>query len=112
AAALVAVAVGLALWVGELATAALPILWGIGFAVVAIAVLALARPLAARAPLAVAAILAIFSVADLGWNNAPNESTGLKPAQYEALRPDTTDETVALLKSRLKAAAAPDRRDR
>ena len=47
-------------------------------------------------------MLAIFSVADLGWNNAPNESTGLKPSQYEALRPDTTDETVTLLKSKLK----------
>ena len=62
--------------------------------------------------LAAAAVLAVFSVADLGWNNAPNESTGLKPAQYDALRPDTTDETVTLLKARLKAAAAPDRRDR
>ena len=35
-----------------------------------------------------------------------------KPSQYEALRPDTTDETVTLLKAKLKAAAAPDRRDR
>jgi hypothetical protein len=112
AAALGAVAVGLALRVGELATAALPIVWSIGFAVVAIVVLGLARPLAARMPLVAAMVLAVFSVADLGWNNAPNESTGLKPSQYEALRPDTSDETVALLKARLKAAAAPDRRDR
>jgi hypothetical protein len=112
AAALVAVAVGLALRVGELATAALPIVWSIGFAVVAIVVLGLARPLAARMPLVAAMVLAVFSVADIGWNNAPNESTGLKPSQYEALRPDTSDETVALLKARLKAAAAPDRRDR
>jgi hypothetical protein len=112
AAALVAVAVGLALRVGELATAALPIVWGIGFAVVAVVMLGLARPLAARMPLVAAMVLAVFSVADLGWNNAPNESTGLKPSQYEALRPDTSDETVALLKARLKAAAAPDRRDR
>jgi hypothetical protein len=112
AAALVAVAVGLALRVGELAPAALPIVWGIGFAVVAVVMLGLARPLAARMPLVAAMVLAVFSVADLGWNNAPNESTGLKPSQYEALRPDTSDETVALLKARLKAAAAPDRRDR
>lgn len=112
AAALVAVAVGLALRVGELATAALPIVWGIGFAVVAVVMLGLARPLAARMPLVAAMVLAVFSVADIGWNNAPNESTGLKPSQYEALRPDTSDETVALLKARLKAAAAPDRRDR
>jgi hypothetical protein len=112
AAALVAVAVGLALRVGELAPAALPIVWGIGFAVVAVVMLGLARPLAARMPLVAAMVLAVFSVADIGWNNAPNESTGLKPSQYEALRPDTSDETVALLKARLKAAAAPDRRDR
>jgi hypothetical protein len=110
--ALVTTAIGLALWVGVLPVAALPILWGVGFAAVAIAALVLARRLAVGSALAAAAVLAAFSVADLGWNNAPNESTGLKPAQYEALRPDTTDETVALLKARLKAAAAPDRRDR
>jgi hypothetical protein len=36
----------------------------------------------------------------------------LPPANFQALRSDTTDETVALLKSKLAAAAAPDRRDR
>ena len=94
-----AIAIGLALWVGVLQSAALPILWGVGFAAAAIAALALARRLAARSALAAAAVLAVFSVADLGWNNAPNELTGLKPSQYEALRPDTTDETVTLLKA-------------
>ncbi|MCX7310892.1 MAG: hypothetical protein NTV56_04035 [Alphaproteobacteria bacterium] len=110
--ALVAIAAGLALWVGELRSAALPILWGSGFAAAAVAVMVLARRVAPRSALAAAAVLAAFSVADLAWNNAPNESTGLKPALYEALRPDTTDETVTLLKAKLKAAAAPDRRDR
>jgi hypothetical protein len=109
---LVGTATGLALWVGALRSAALPILWGVGFAITAIAVLAVARQIAIRSALAATALLVIFSVADLGWNNAPNESTGLKPSQYEALRPDTTDETVALLKAKLKEAAAPDRRDR
>jgi hypothetical protein len=109
---LLGISVSLALYVGVLQDAALPILWGIGFAAVAIAALVLARRLAARGALAAAAVLAVFSVADLGWNNAPNESTGLKPAQYDALRPDTTDETVTLLKTKLAAAAAPDRRDR
>jgi hypothetical protein len=109
---LVGTATGLALWVGVLHSAALPILWGVGFATAAIAALALARRIASHGALAAAAVLVIFSVADLGWNNAPNESTGLKPSQYDALRPDTADETVALLKIRLKAAAAPDRRDR
>ena len=105
-------AVGLAIRVGTLQSAVLPILLGIGFIAAAIGALILARRVAAHGALAAAAVLAIFTVADLGWNNAPNESTGLKPSQYEALRPDTTDETVTLLKARLKAAAAPDRRDR
>ena len=51
-------------------------------------------------------------MADLAWNNAPDQSTGLPPVMFDALRPDTTDETVTLLKSRLRSAAAPDRRDR
>jgi hypothetical protein len=110
--ALVAIAVGLALWVGALHSAAQPILWGVGFAVAAIAALMLARRAAVRGALAAAVVLAVFSVADLGWNNAPNESTGLKPSLYEALRSDTTDETVTLLRAKLKSAAAPDRRDR
>ena len=109
---LVGIAIGLALRVGVLQSAALPILWGVGFAMAAITALALARRVASRGALAAAAVLVTFSAADLGWNNAPNKSTGLKPSQYEALRPDTTNETVALLKSKLKAAAAPDRRDR
>lgn len=110
--ALAGIAFGLACWVGVLQSAALPILWGIGFAAAAAATLVLARRLASRGALTAAALLAAFSVADLGWNNAPDESTGLKPAQYEALRPDTGDETVALLKAKLTAAATPDRRDR
>jgi hypothetical protein len=109
---LIGISAGLALRVGVMQEAVWPILSGIGFAAAAIAALMLARRLAARGALAAAAVLAVFSVADLGWNNAPNESTGLKPSQYEALRPDTTDQTVTLLKTKLAAAAAPDRRDR
>ena len=32
-----------------------------------------------------------FLVADLAWNNGPNESTALPPAVYEVLRPDSRD---------------------
>jgi len=109
---LIAVAVGLALRVDRLQSAGLSILWGVGFATSAIAILELARRVARRSALAAAMVLAAFSVVDLGWNNAPNQSTGLKPALYDALRHDTSDETVTLLKEKLKAAALPDRRDR
>jgi hypothetical protein len=110
--ALIVAAVGLALRVGVLDVAALPILWGVGFAALAIAALALARHLAPRSAAATAALLVAFSVGDLAFNHAPNESTGLPPATYDALALDTTNETVTLLKARLQAAAAPDRRDR
>jgi hypothetical protein len=110
--ALIGSSVGLAIRVGTLQSAVLPIVLGVGFIAAAIGALILARRVAAHGALPAAAMLAIFTVTDLGWNNAPNESTGLKPSQYEALRPDTTDETVTLLKAKLKAAAAPDRRDR
>jgi hypothetical protein len=49
---------------------------------------------------------------DLAWNNAPHNSTALPREYFNALRPNTTDATVRLLKARLAAAAAPDRRDR
>jgi hypothetical protein len=78
----------------------------------AVGVLRLSYRLAAGNAVAAAAVLAAFSTADLAFNNAPNESTGLPPSFYDALRPDTTNETVVLLKSKLAAAAAPDRRDR
>ena len=55
--ALIGIAIGLALWVGALQSAALPILWGVGFAAAAIAALALARRVAARSALAAAAVL-------------------------------------------------------
>jgi hypothetical protein len=66
----------------------------------------------AHARLLSTVLVAAFMTLDLAWNNAPNESTALPPAIYDVLRPDTNNETVALLKSRLAAEAAPDRRDR
>jgi len=106
-----AAAVGAALHAGTLAVATVPILTGIACAAAALAVLFAARRLQ-RWPLAAVALVAAFTAADLAWNNAPNESTGLPPAVYDALRVDTKNETIALLKTRLAAAAAPDRRDR
>jgi hypothetical protein len=109
--AILAAAVGAAWAAGALAVAAGPILTGIGFAIAALAVLAGARRLH-RWPLAAVALVAAFTTADLAWNNAPNESTGLAPAVYDALRPDTKNETIALLKARLATTATSDRRDR
>jgi hypothetical protein len=110
--AMVAISIMLARWAGMLESAALPLLWGCGFLLAAVGVLALAQRLAPRNATAAAFVLAIFCVADFVWNNAPNESTGLPTSLYGALHSDTNDETLALLKSKLEAVAAPDRRDR
>jgi hypothetical protein len=112
AAVVIALAVALAYATHKMAVAAVPIVAGIAFAAGAVGALALARRFARRNAVAAALVLAAFVSADLGWNNTPNESTGLKPDVYEALRPHTRNETVALLRTRLAAAAAPDRRDR
>ena len=89
-----------------------PVASAIVFTAAAVVVLAWARHLNLRWPLAAIALIGAFMSVDLAWNNAPHNSTALPPAQFEALRQDTTDETVRLIKARLDAAAAPDRRDR
>ena len=78
----------------------------------AVAVLLLARRLDARWPAAAVGLIAAFMALDLAWNNVPHISTALPPDLFDALRPNTKDETVRLLRARLAGAAAPDRRDR
>jgi hypothetical protein len=111
AASLVTAALWLANSIGTINVAAWPILGGIAWTAAALLALVAARHLSAWS-LAATVLLAAFVTVDLRWNNAPNESTGLPPATYEALRPDTQDETVKLLKSLVAAAATSDRRAR
>lgn len=111
AAALIAAVIGVAAKVGMLSEALIPFVTALIGAADAIVVLWFAQRLVDR-PLIAALIVGAFTTADLAWNNAPNESSGLPPAMYDALRPDTANETVALLKAKLAATAAPDRRDR
>jgi hypothetical protein len=58
-----------------------------------------------------ALLLTVFTTFDLAFNNAPHESSALPPAVYDALRPDTQNDTVALIKQRL-ATQEPNHRDR
>jgi hypothetical protein len=115
-AALIAIPIALAAAVaheaGKLDLALLPIEIAIAFAVSGVVLVALVRSMAPARPALAAALLCGFTVFDLAWNNAPNESTGLPPSLYEALKPDGNDETVALLKSKLAETASADRRDR
>ena len=84
--------------------------------VVAGAILAASVALLARLntlPRTVALVLVgTLMTADLAIGNAPNESTGLPPVQFDILRPVTSNATIALLRARLGVTAAPDRRDR
>jgi len=94
-----------------LSVALKPIVTGMICIAGAILALFLARRLNAGAPVSATILLVAFTTADLAWNNAPHESTGLSPAVYDALRHDTQNETVALLRQRL-AVQAENHRDR
>jgi hypothetical protein len=112
--AIVAAIVAFTIWLASTTLGAVP--WGpIGagllFLIVARVALWLAGRLNAVAPVSAAMLLTLFSTADLAINNAPHESTGLPPAVYEVLLPDTKNETVALLRQRL-ATQQPNHRDR
>jgi hypothetical protein len=111
-AALVMLALWLAYKVVSLNLVIMPIVTALAFTGASIAVLLFARRLQGRSSLAAVLLLTAFMAADLAWNNAPHVSTGRAPETFDALRPDTKNETLALLRSKLAATAAPDRRDR
>jgi hypothetical protein len=92
--------------------AATPVVTGIVFTTGAVVMLALARRLATHRAAAACSLLALFMALDLAINNAPHVSTALPPREFDALRKHTGNETVRILKERLEAAGAPDRRDR
>jgi hypothetical protein len=103
-----AAAIWLATTVG-VAAAATPIATGLCFLLAAALILNIARRM--TAPLAAALLVVLFASTDLAFNNAPHESTGLPPARYDAMRPDTRNETLALIRQRL-AAQPGEHRDR
>jgi hypothetical protein len=109
---LIAVALAVAQVVVGWRLVVIPIITGIVFTAGAVVVLMLARQWEARWSLAAVALVAAFMAVDLRWNNAPHESTALPPDRFDALRQGTHNETLRLIRARLAAAAAPDRRDR
>jgi hypothetical protein len=109
---LVVAALALSYSVVGVAAALVPVLTASVLTGAAIMVLILARRLDARWPGAALGLIATFMAVDLAWSYAPNISTALPRHRFEALRLGTQNETVQLLKARLAAARAPDRRDR
>jgi hypothetical protein len=109
---LIAIALAVAYPVVGIRPAVLPIVTALVFTASSIAVLLLSRRVNAHAPVLAVILLALFTAIDLRWNNAPHVSTALPRERYDALRQATKNETVQLLRAKLAATAAPDRRDR
>ena len=97
---------------GRLAQAQGALMIGAASLTLAVAALFVAPRVMRRAPYLGLAALAALMTLDLAISNKPNESTGLPPATYDELHPDSTNETLAIIRERLAANAAPDRRDR
>lgn len=104
--------IALALAKGRLHYAWPMILEGVVWLAAAMALMHAFRPLAVTRPLLAAFAVGAFMLADLARNNGPNESTALPPTMFEALKPDSRDETVRKLKQLTEASRAPDRIDR
>ncbi len=110
--AFVVAAVAIAVAAGQFGVAVVPIATGIAFAAAGIALIVWVGRLVPTRPMLASMLVLAFTAGDLAWNKAPDESTGLPPSRYDALLPQTRDETVALLERKLAETAAPDRRDR
>ena len=57
-------------------------------------------------------LLSGFMVIDLAQNNGPNESTGLPPARYDVLLPNSPNTTIKFLRAKLQQPRSTARRDR
>ncbi len=110
---LIMLGLAIASWQGHLGDAVKPSVMAAGWFAAALALLAvLARWRGAAAPLAACLIVTGVVAADLAANNGPNESTALAPELYDVLRPETRNETVAVLKKLTAQPEGSPRRDR
>ncbi|MGL4441434.1 MAG: hypothetical protein ACRCUE_19455 [Bosea sp. (in: a-proteobacteria)] len=112
----VAIALGAATWLavllGRVKVAMIPLVTAAILFALSGVMLWFLRKTHLSAPLGAALFVAAILGIDLATSNGPSESTGLPTAQYDVLRPETANPTIALLKSELARTAAPDRRDR
>jgi hypothetical protein len=104
------IAFGLGWWLGRLSEAMQPLVTAAISLAAAAGALAVARRRIPLQPVLAAAIIAVVMVADLAINNGPNGSTALPPQTYDVLQPNTANDTIALLKS--KVVDNGTRRDR
>ncbi len=107
-----AFAIGLGVRIDRLNMTPVPLAWAaISFVAGAAALYLSSRWAAGRTMLAALALVGVTTI-DLAFNNGPNGANALPPETYDVLRPDSRNETIALLKAKTQATASPDRRDR
>ncbi len=109
---LFAVSLGVAAAHAHFYQALTPVLLSIGFFTAGWLVLVFAQGYAARYGALTIAAIAAFVTADLAVNNGPNRSTAKPPSEYEELRADTKNETLAFFKEHLGHPANSATRDR
>ena len=63
-------------------------------------------------PVVMIGFISLFMLCDLGFNNGPNESTALPPAEFEVLNSHSQNETLKTIQRALAKNAAFDHRDR
>jgi hypothetical protein len=100
-----AAAIALALAKNTITIAAWPVAKAALCLAASLTVLSMLPALRVRRPRLAAGLVLALLVADLAWNNGPNESTALPPTQYDVLRPDSRNPTLALLRERLGAGS-------
>lgn len=106
---LCAAIIALALARGRLAQALEPLLASGITLVLAVVVLGWAR---GRPSLLAGLAVISFTTGDLAVHNGPNGSTGLAPRTYDVLRPESDNETLAILVARRRDSILDARRDR
>ena len=63
-------------------------------------------------PMVMIGFISLFMLCDLGFNNGPNESTALPPADFDILTSHSQNPTLKAVQRALAKNTAPDHRDR
>jgi hypothetical protein len=104
--------VGIALYFGKLDVALKPLILAAVLLSSATALLIYNRKFGRYSVHIPVALLSGFMVLDLAQNNGPNESTGLPPAKYDVLLPNSPNTTIKFLRAKLQQPKSTARRDR
>jgi hypothetical protein len=104
--------IAIAVYFGKLALAIKPLLVAAVLLLAATALLIYNRQLGRYSVHIPVVLLSGFMVLDLAQNNGPNESTGLPPAKYDVLLPNSPNTTIKFLRAKLQQPKSTARRDR